>query len=122
MWFTKDQQCHPGFSCHIYQVDLNLYKDYMYVRTHQSTYLHASLCVNEYKYQGFPTRMVYLYYVSLQGYTILFGNPRYESVYMCICLLSSVCVFVSVCACMIYLDKLEWVTNPQPNVYAIQPF
>ena len=28
-----------------------------------------------YVYRGFPTRMLYLYYISL--YTILVGNPRY---------------------------------------------
>ena len=30
-------------------------------------------------YQGFPTRMVYLYYKSCLRYTILIGNPRYVS-------------------------------------------
>ena len=29
-------------------------------------------------YQGFPTRMVYLYYISCLRYTILVGNPRYS--------------------------------------------
>ena len=28
-------------------------------------------------YQGFPTRMVYLYYISCLRYTILAGNPQY---------------------------------------------
>ena len=28
-------------------------------------------------YRGFPTRMVYLYYISCWRYTILVGNPRY---------------------------------------------
>ena len=28
-------------------------------------------------YRGFPTRMVYLYYISCLRYTILVGNPRY---------------------------------------------
>ena len=28
-------------------------------------------------YQGFPTRMVYLYYISCLRYTILVGNPRF---------------------------------------------
>ena len=30
-------------------------------------------------YRGFPTRMVYLYYISCLRYTILVGNPRYMS-------------------------------------------
>ena len=32
-------------------------------------------------YQGFPTRMVYLYYISCLRYTILVGNPRYPSLH-----------------------------------------
>ena len=31
----------------------------------------------EHKYPGFPTRMVYPYYISCLRYTILVGNPRY---------------------------------------------
>ena len=29
-------------------------------------------------YRGFPTRMVYLHYISCLRYTILVGNPQYE--------------------------------------------
>ena len=29
-------------------------------------------------YRGFPTRMVYLHYISYLRYTILVGNPQYE--------------------------------------------
>ena len=31
-------------------------------------------------YRGFPTRMVYLYYISCLRYTILVGNPRYTPI------------------------------------------
>ena len=37
------------------------------------TYIH----IHTHIYRGFPTRMVYLYYISCLRYTILVGNPRY---------------------------------------------
>ena len=36
--------------------------------------------------QGFPTRMVYLYYISCLGYTILVGNPRNIKLSVFVCL------------------------------------
>ena len=32
-------------------------------------------------FREFPTRMVYLYYISSLGYTILIGNPRYMAIH-----------------------------------------
>ena len=39
------------------------------------TVSHTHTC----SYRGFPTRMVYLYYISYLRYTILVGNPQYAS-------------------------------------------
>ena len=33
-------------------------------------------------YQGFPTRMVYLFYISYLRVTILVGNPRYVVIHV----------------------------------------
>ena len=44
--------------------------------------------VKLWKYRGFPTRMVHLYYISCLRYTILVGNPRYVSI---VYLYSAVC-------------------------------
>ena len=53
--------------------------------------LRVSVCACAYR--GFPTRMVYLYYISCLRYTILVGNPGY----------ASVCVYVFVCLVMYLL-------------------
>ena len=39
-------------------------------------------------YRGFPTKMVYLYYISYLRYTILAGNPRYIN-----CIRFTSCIF-----------------------------
>ena len=39
----------------------------------------------QFLYRGFPTRMLYLYYVSCLRYTILVRNPWYSSKYCDIC-------------------------------------
>ena len=43
-------------------------------------YLTANTIATEaldYTFRGFPTRMVYLYYISCLRYTILVGNPQF---------------------------------------------
>ena len=58
-------------------------------------------------YRGFPTRMVYLYYISCLRYTILVGNPRYDL------LLNLMSIFV----CVVFLQDgysqqcVSWVLN-----------
>ena len=51
-------------------------------------------------WRGFPTRMVYLYYISCLRYTILVGNPRWicrsSAAWTRVCLRASVCVSVDV--------------------------
>ena len=49
-------------------------------------YIHA--------YQGFPTRMVYLYYVSNLRYNILVGNPQYICTYIHTYICTCVCVCI----------------------------
>ena len=47
------------------EIDRKKRRREMYERTHRDSYA------------GFPTRMVYLYYIACLRYTILVGNPRY---------------------------------------------
>ena len=46
-------------------------------RTRSAGFLPVYLSINPAAYRGFPTRMVYLCYISCLRYTILAGNPRY---------------------------------------------
>ena len=44
-------------------------------------HLNININYNKKIYRGFPTRMVYLYYILCLRYTILVENPRYTSLY-----------------------------------------
>ena len=57
--------------------------------------------------RGFPTRMVYLYYISCLRYNILVGNPRcymYMFIYKCDICVGRTCIcHYDICLCYIHV-------------------
>ena len=58
----------------------------VYIYKYEHTKAHRAKYTAHVVYRGFPTRMVYLYYISCLRYTILVGNPRYVThIYCLVC-------------------------------------
>ena len=71
---------HTHTHTHTQRIYIYTFETHRHTHTHKIsdpyiTYTHTLFLTDTYR--GFPTRMVYLYYISCLRYTILVGNPRY---------------------------------------------